>query len=174
MGTNEAQGDGKQEIKERKNAFGRKRQEKFLTAFASSCNLTEACEHVRVHRSTVFLRRRSDPAFKAAYETAREQAVVNLESELIRRGIALIQAATPQESASAAMPGLDAKTLLSLIQIHRRHIGKEPGHSHEQRSDPDEAAGRLHALMLRLRLQRAREEEENQQASDARDARRGS
>ena len=104
--------------------------------------------------STIWLRRRDDDQFRAAFEIARDQAVASLQAELVSRGLALVRAATPEQAASAALPGMDAKFLLSLVQCHRANLGKDPGEARAGRSDPKEAAARLSALLLRMRMER--------------------
>jgi len=53
----------------------------FLEAFADSGNVTQSCRKrtVRVARQTVYNYRRTDPAFRAAFEAAKEMAVGTLE-----------------------------------------------------------------------------------------------
>ena len=137
--------------------FTHERQEVFLKAFANSCNLEASARECGISTSTIWLRRRDDEQFRAAFEIAREQAVANLQAELVSRGLALVRAATPEQAASEALPGMDAKFLLSLVQCHRAHLGKEPGETRSVRSDPKEAAARLSALLLRMRMERKRE-----------------
>lgn len=137
--------------------FTHERQKIFLKAFANSCNLEVSARECGISTSTIWLRRRDDEQFRAAFEIARDQAVANLQAELVCRGLALVRAATPEQAASAALPGMDAKFLLSLVQCHRANIGKDPGEARPGRSDPNEAAARLSALLLRMRMERKRE-----------------
>lgn len=160
MGIVGGSGRPKQRLRERPSAFGLKRQKEFLKAFASSCNLRAAAAACGVSTSTIWYRRRDDEQFRAAFDLAREQAVVNLESELVARGLELLNAATPEASAAAAFPGMDAKFLHTLIQCAKRDLGKAPGTAREGRSDPNEAAARLTALLLRMRMERKRELEQ--------------
>lgn len=164
MGIVGGNGRERRRLRERPNAFGVKRQKEFLKAFAGSCNIRAAAAECGVSTATVWHRRRDDEQFRVAFETAREQAIVNLESELIARGLELINAATPEDSAAAAFPGMDAKFLHTLVQCAKRDLGKAPGTARGGRSDPREAASRLSALLLRMRLERKRELE--QQRSD--------
>jgi hypothetical protein len=55
---------------------------------------------------------------------------------------------------------LDAKFLLSLVVQHERNVGREVGDQNPKRSDAGEAAKRLQALLVRMRLERKREMEE--------------
>ncbi len=60
---------------------------KFLGALASSLNVSEACRAAGVSRETVYKHRRSDLAFAAAWDDARETAVDDLEGEAYRRAL---------------------------------------------------------------------------------------
>lgn len=139
------------------NRFSLERQTAFLKSFASSCNIRAAAAEVGISSASVWIRRRDDEQFRAAFEAAREHAIVNLESELVARGLALLDAATPEDRERAAFPGMDAKLLHTLIQCAKRELGKEPGTSRVRQSDPNEAAARLSALLLRMRMERKRE-----------------
>ncbi|WP_344708318.1 hypothetical protein [Sphingomonas humi] len=72
----------------------------------------------------------------------------------------MLQAASPDEAADAALSGMDAKLILSLIEQYERSHGKEPGDIKPQKSDAGEATARLQALLIRMRLERQREMEE--------------
>lgn len=139
------------------NRFGLERQKAFLKAFASSCNIRAAAAEVGITPASVWFRRRDDEQFRAAFEAAREYAIVHLESELVARGLDLLNAATPDDRERLAFPGMDAKLLHTLIQCAKRELGKEPGTSRTGESDPEEAANRLNTLLLRMRLERKRE-----------------
>lgn len=149
-----------QQRAERKNEFGVRRQAAFLKSFANSCNIKKAAAETGVSVVTVWARRRDDEQFREAFDTARDQAVANLRSELVARGLELLRAATPDETAAAAFPGMDAKFLLSLVQMHQRNLDKGPGEAQPRRNDPNEAAARLQALLVRMRMEHQREAEE--------------
>ena len=51
----------------------------FLKAFAESCNVSKACRSARVHRSTVYVRRRTDAEFADAWAVAESEALDRLE-----------------------------------------------------------------------------------------------
>lgn len=157
MGIVGGNGRERRRLRERPNAFGLNRQKEFLKAFANSCNVKAAADACGVSTSTVWVRRRDDEQFRAAFESAREQAIVHLESELVARGLELLNAATPEASAAATFPGMDAKFLHTLVQSAKRDLGKDPGTARTGESDPEEAANRLNTLLLRMRLERKRE-----------------
>jgi hypothetical protein len=140
--------------------FTQERQEQFLSLFSATSNVRFCAREIGIATSTIHQRRRCDPAFRAAFAAAQEQAVVSLRAELVSRGLALLNAATPDEAAEAALSGMDAKLILSLIGQYERSLGKEPGDIKPQRSDAGEAAKRLQALLIRMRLERKRELEE--------------
>lgn len=132
-------------------------QERFLTLFAGTSDIRACAEEIGVARSTIYGRRRTDPVFREAFALAQEQAVVTLRAELVSRALALVQASTPDDRAAAALQGMDAKMILSLIAQHERALGREAGDSKPQKSDASEAAARLQALLIRMRLERKRE-----------------
>jgi hypothetical protein len=146
-----------QQRRERKNEFGLARQKTFLSVFAGSGNITAAAKEVGVSLSTVWMRRQDDEQFRLAFKQAQDNAVTLLRAELVRRGLELLQAATPDEQAAPALAGSDAKFILSLVQQHERGIGRELGDVKPRRSDASEAAARLQALLIRMRLERKRE-----------------
>ena len=145
--------------KERKNEFGLKRQAEFLQAFANSCNISAAAAQCKVALSTIWCRRQKDPQFRAAFDVAQDNAVTNLKLELIRRGLELTRAGSPDEVAASALGGMDAKFLMSLVVQHERALGTEVGDQRPKRSDASEASKRLYALLLRMRMERERKAE---------------
>jgi hypothetical protein len=147
-----------QRRRERKNEFGLERQKKFLSALANSGNITASAEKVGVSLSTVWTRRKDDEEFRRAFKEAQDNAVILLRAELVRRGIELMQAASPDEVALPALAGMDAKFILSLVVQHERAQGQELGDVKPKRSDASEAAQRLLVLMQRMRAEREREE----------------
>jgi hypothetical protein len=149
-----------QKRRARPGEFTDERQKKFLTEFASTCNVKAAAEKVGVQVSTIYYRRMHDAAFSDAWNAAQAQGIAALRAELVRRSRALLEAATPSELAHERLEGMDAKFLLNLITIHERNDGTRRGDNRPQRSDANEAAARLQALLLRMRLERKREMEE--------------
>jgi hypothetical protein len=144
------------------------RQKRFLTAFANSGNITSSAKQARVSLSTIWLRRQNDAEFQAAFKQAQDNAVTLLRAELVRRGLELLQAATPDEQAAPALAGMDAKFILSLVVQHERALGQELGDVKPKRSDANEAAARLQALLIRMRLERKRELDERQREREER------
>ena len=137
-------------------AFTEAKQKAFLSFFAGSCNVADAAARVGVATSTLYARRGSDPAFRAAWAVAQDQAVAALRAELVRRGLELVRAATPDDASLAALGGMDARFLLGLVEAHERNAGKAPGDIVPAKSDAVEAAARLHKLMVRMRGERKR------------------
>lgn len=148
---------------ERPNEFGLERQEAFLSAFAQSCNIRMFAKKAGVSDSTIYKRRRDDPEFRAAFAAAQDHATALLKAELVSRGLRLLRAATPKQADGAALAGMDAKLLLSLVAQHERNVGRELGDQNPRKSDAKEAAARLQALLIRMRLERKREEEQRRQ-----------
>lgn len=140
--------------------FTQELQERFLTLFSATSNIRYCAREIGVATTTIHQRRRRDPAFRAAFAAAQEQAVVSLRAELVSRSLALVNACTPDEAAEAALSGMDAKLILSLIGQYERSLGKEPGDIMPKRSDAGEAAKRLQALLIRMRLEHKRELEQ--------------
>ncbi len=144
----------------RANEFGLERQKAFLSAFAESCNIRASARKVGVGVTTVYRRRSEDAEFRAAFAAAQDNATAFLKAELVRRGLELLRAATPEQAEEAALPGMDAKFLLSLIAQHERNVGREIGDQNPKKSDATEAAARLQALLIRMRMEHKRELEE--------------
>lgn len=145
---------------ERKNEFTLERQQAFLSLFAESCNIRTSARQVGVATSTILKRRRDDAEFRVAFATAQDHATALLKAELVGRGLSLLRAATPEEADGAAFAGMDAKFLLSLVAQHERNVGRELGDQNPKKSDAKEAAARLQALLIRMRMERKRELEE--------------
>lgn len=145
---------------ERKNEFGLERQQAFLSLFSESCNIKTAARKVGVATSTILKRRRDDAEFRTAFAAAQDHAAALLKAELVRRGLELLRAATPEEADGAAFAGMDAKFLLALVAQHERNIGRELGDQNPKKADSKEAAARLQALLIRMRLEHKRELEE--------------
>ena len=129
----------------------------FLSHFAATCNATASAEAQGIKIQAIYQRRMQDPGFKAAWAAAQDQGVANLKAELVRRGLALLAATNPDEAALLKLEGMDAKLILSLIGQHERSLGREPGDINPKKSDASEAAGRLQALLVRMRLEHKRE-----------------
>jgi hypothetical protein len=140
--------------------FTAERQQAFLSAFAESCNTRASARKAGVGVSTVYSWRRDDPDFRVAFAAAQDHATTLVKAELVRRGLELLRSATPAKADRAAFTGMDAKFLLSLVVQHERNVGREVGDQNPKRSDAGEAAKRLQALLVRMRLERKREMEE--------------
>lgn len=61
--------------------------EKFLSALADTCNVTEACRQCATSSSTVYRRRQSDAAFRAGWIEAVGSAYQRLELALLDRAL---------------------------------------------------------------------------------------
>lgn len=59
----------------------------FLAELAETCNITEACRVAKVARGTVYVHKKADPSFAAAWADAVEQGVEALELEARRRAM---------------------------------------------------------------------------------------
>lgn len=129
----------------------------FLSLFAATCNVKASALEAGIEVSAIYRRRMNDAAFKAAWAAAQDQGVANLKAEMVRRGLALLDAANPDEAALLKLEGMDAKLILSLIGQHERSLGREPGDIKPRRSDASEAAARLQAVLVRMRLERKKE-----------------
>jgi hypothetical protein len=67
------------------NPTTKKNREKFLMALAERGHVGESATAVGIDRSTVYAWRKEDPAFEAAYQSALDQSVTQLEDEARRR-----------------------------------------------------------------------------------------
>lgn len=72
--------------------FDAARRAVFLHHFGWSCDARDAAAEAGVSESTVFLHRRTDPAFAAEYDAALDQGYVRLEAEAVRQRLAALQA----------------------------------------------------------------------------------
>lgn len=59
----------------------------FLIAFAGSGNISAAAKIARIDRTLVYIWKKKDPEFAAAFEVARQLAIDTLEDEAIRRAV---------------------------------------------------------------------------------------
>ncbi len=141
----------------RPNLFTDGQQKIFLGHFAATCNLGQSASAAGVRRGVIYDRLEHDEAFAAAFHVAEENGVVTLRAELLRRSLALLEAATPDEAALANIEGLDARFILNLLKQHERALGNEAGDRRPRRSDAKEAAARLAKLMDRMREEHKRE-----------------
>jgi hypothetical protein len=141
----------------RPNLFTDAQQAVFLGHFAATCNLGQGAAAAGVDRRVIYDRLRHDEAFAAAFHAAEETGVANLRAELVRRSLALLQAATPDEVALASLPGLDCHFILNLLKQHERALGQQSGDRRPRRSDASEAAARLAKLLERMRAEHERE-----------------
>lgn len=141
----------------RKNEFTDAQQKIFLGQFAATCNLGRSALEAGVKRAVIYDRLEHDEAFAAAFHVAEENGVLSLRAELVRRSLALLQAATPDEAGLASLEGLDAKFILNLVMQHERALGTGAGDRRPRKSDASEAAGRLAKLMDRMREEHKRE-----------------
>lgn len=146
-----------QEHQDSDRSFTHAKRMAFLSHFAATGNVSASARLAGVVFSTAYDRRRRDPAFKAAWALAEENAVLTLRAEMVRRSLELLRAATPDEVAAATLPGLDCHTILHLLKYHEKGLGKEPGDRRPERSDAGEAAARLTKLMVRLRAEHERD-----------------
>nr|WP_314442875.1 hypothetical protein [uncultured Sphingomonas sp.] len=137
--------------------FTHAKRKQFLGHFAATGNVSESARTAGVPLSTAYDRRRVDHAFRDAWALAEENAVITLRAEMVRRSLELLQAATPDEVALATLPGLDCRTIMVLLKMHEKGLGKGPGERRPQRSDPKEAAARLAKLLDRMRAEHKRE-----------------
>jgi hypothetical protein len=141
----------------RADLFDDAKQAVFLGHFAATCNLLQSAAAAGVSRKTVYQRRRFDEAFAEAFARAEESGVECLRGEMVRRSLALLRAATPDEVALASLPGLDCHTIMNLLDHHERGLGKASGERRPRRSDASEAAARLKKLLERMRAEHKRE-----------------
>jgi hypothetical protein len=142
---------------ERPNLFTDAQQKTFLSHFSATCNLGKSAAAAGVHRRVIYDRLQHDAAFASAFHVAEETGVQSLRAELVRRSLALLQAATPDEVALASLPGLDSHFILNLVKQHERSLGQESGDRRPRRSDARDAAARLAKLMERMREEHRRE-----------------
>ena len=138
--------------KRRRNAFGPQRQAKFFAHFVATCNVTASAKAAGIALSTVYMKQRRDPAFVADYLTALHQGYMTLETENLRRTRAALCAFEPDPEGVAAAAAADPKTVLNLLEFHRKGLAAGPGDIQPRRSDVEQARARLEKQMRVLGL----------------------
>ena len=140
--------------KARKDGFGAKRQKAFLSALAASCNVKAAAAASGVCRKTVYVRRRADAAFRAAWFEALDEGYARLELLLLKRA----GAAEPIDYEVADDPAEEPDTALAryLLGEHRKalagtpHKGAPPHRGAEWSEVEEYFVAKLRALKVRI------------------------
>jgi hypothetical protein len=142
---------GTKTAKPRRNGFTAKRKEAFLSHFAATCNAKASARAAGVAHTTVYQHRKSDPAFRAAWEEALDQGYARLEAELVRRA-----SVTPKvhadEKAARSIASMDPKVALAILESYRRNRGAKPGDILPRASDAEQVRTRLEKKMRALRI----------------------
>ena len=90
--------------------FDEDRRAVFLAAFAWSCDAAAAAAEAGVSESTVYLHRRTDPAFAEEFQAALDQGYARLEAEALRQRLAAqdrLRAAVEESAAPGGAPPLE-------------------------------------------------------------------
>jgi AcrR family transcriptional regulator len=147
---------GARKAKPRRNGFTDKRKELFLSHFAATCNAKASARAAGVANTTVYQHRKSDAAFREAWNEALDQGYARLEAELVRRA-ALVPRVRADEKSARANSAIDPKVGLAILESYRRNGNRRPGEILVQPYDPNEVARRLEAKMRMLGLLGERE-----------------
>jgi hypothetical protein len=149
----------------RRKIFGKARQEIFLAELAASCNVRSAAGAAGICTTTAYLKRRTCPLFRAAWQEALEEGYARLEAAMLE---AALKALRPKTKTGATPPitGMDATTAMHLLREHKKGLagiterrGRAPG------SAPiEEACDRLEK---KLKVLKARLDSEAAQRAEA-------
>jgi len=126
--------------------FDARRQARFLSHLAGTCNAEEAAELAGVSDSTVFSHLAKDPDFAEAYQAALQQGYVRLETEAVRQRLEaqrqLREGVLPTGEIAA-----EFERVMKLLQRYDRRGGeivrRSAGHGHQRRWTFDEAIREL-------------------------------
>lgn len=147
--------------KERKDGFGRKRQEAFLEMLAATCNVQRSCAAAGVTDSCVYMARRRDPLFREAWNEALDSGLARIQAMLIERAGAT---KPPEVAHGMELPPepLDVELAKHLLREHSRSLAGTkaprpvpPGAEWAQVEDY--FIGKLRALNRRLERKRLAE-----------------
>jgi hypothetical protein len=140
---------GAKKAKPRRNGFTKSRKEEFLAPFAATCNAKGSARAAGVAWTTVYQHRKSDPAFRAAWEEALDEGYARVEAELVRRS-AIVPRVKADGKAARANAAIDPKVALAILESYRRNGGRRPGAILPRPYDMEEVRARLEAKMRAL------------------------
>ncbi len=100
--------------------FSPARRKRFLEVLRATCNVSEAARSCGVERRTAYNHRDADPAFRAAWDEAVEEAIDRLEREAWRRGVEGVdRPVTYQGEITASFKEYSDRMLELLLKAHR-------------------------------------------------------
>lgn len=101
---------------------------RFLDWLGATCNVTRACAEAGFSKAAVYRRRRTDPAFAAAWEATLAQGYARLEMALVRAAADRAEGYTPDPD--APFPEMTVHEALEVLKLHRAAVkgeGSRPG-----------------------------------------------
>ena len=95
---------------------------RFLDHLASSCNVTLSAAAAGFSKEALYRRRRIDPDFAQAWQTALEQGYVRLEMLLIEGATASSKGADRAERKHLPFPDMTVREAIVILQLHRASV----------------------------------------------------
>ena len=126
------------------------KQERFIEALTTSCNVTLAAKKAKVSLTTVYRRRQADASFRAEWARAVSVGYSQLEMMLLERALHGVEkpvSATAPEK--GVMRDYDDRTALALLKLHRDGA-QATGHEVDS-AEHEEACERIIARLARLK-----------------------
>lgn len=93
---------------------------RFLDELGASCNVTAAAAASGFSKYTAYKRRRTDPAFAAAWQATLEQAYLRIEMLLVQRAIEVLEGHIADPD--APFPDMTVKDAIAILQLHRASV----------------------------------------------------
>lgn len=106
----------------------------FLTALASTCNVTRSAEAIGVTTEGAYQRRRRWPAFRERWDEALVIGHIRLDFALIENATNMLEQVEPDYD--APIPPMTFDQALQYLALHNRTVNKLPGRSPGVRRKP--------------------------------------
>ena len=131
------------------------KEEQFLAHLADSANVTRAARAIGFSRTLVYLRRKSDPHFRARWDEAFAAGYERLETALLRNAIALLEG-----EAEDGTPPMAVREAIALLSRHREKVSTGLTRAGWRKRAPDPKAARAQILKRTEAYRRARMQRE--------------
>ena len=126
------------------------KQERFIEALTTSCNVTLAAKKAKVSLTTVYRRRQADASFRAEWARAVSVGYSQLEMMLLERALHGVEKPVSAKAGeTGVMRHYDDRTALALLKLHRD--GAAATEQPVDGAEHDEAVERILARLARLK-----------------------
>jgi hypothetical protein len=134
-------------------SFVKARQERFLAALASTCNVAAACRSARVSRTTVDRHKKTNAAFRAGWAEAVREAYGRLELMTLERMMnGMVTTRTRADGSVDKTHEYPNAVALQLLRLHQ--AGAAEAAAEHDPVDMEEVRERLVRRIERLRARR--------------------